>query len=258
MKKILVSFLCVVVVALLHAQGVYMEMRMGTAGGSGNMNGLMKVYSQDGNSRSEVNMNVPGMPAGLGSISVLILKSNPGTIYMLNDKNKTYTEISSSSQNEDMKDFPQSDYEVTLIGKEKANNYNCAHVIVKRKGSNHATEMWTTTELDGYSDFVKAKTQYTGKVNMYRALEEKGAVGFPVRIKSAEHGHDLQIDLVKAEKRNNPATLFSLSGYTKNESAAKPGAAEMQEMMKKLQNMTPAEREVWMKKMQEQYSSHPH
>jgi hypothetical protein len=118
--------------------------------------------------------------------------------------------------------------------------------------------MWTTTEIDGYADFAKVKTKYTGKANMYKALEAKGVVGFPVRIKSIDHGHEVRIDLVKAEKRNNPDSLFSLSGYTKQEGAGIPGGAEMQEMMKQLQNMTPSEREAWLKRLQEEHGHDSH
>jgi hypothetical protein len=218
----------------------------------------MKAYSQDGNNRSEMNMNMSGAPAGIGDMVMLTLKNSPNTVYLLNEKEKSYSEFNSSGEDEDMKDYPQSEYEVTLVGKEKVNNYNCTHVRVKRKGSNHETEMWTSTDLIGYADFAQVKTKFTGKTNMYKALAEKGAVGFPVRIKSNYHGHESQIDLVKAEKRNNPASLFSLTGYTKQEGAGMPGGAEMQEMMKKLQNMSPAEREEWIKRMQEQHGNHPH
>lgn len=258
MKKLLTTGFCALLITVIQAQGVYIEMKISTTGEKEIVSGLMKAYSQDGNSRTEMNMNVSGAPAGMGNMTMLTLKSNPNTVYMINEKDKTYSEFSSTSELEDMKDYPQSEYEVTLLGIDKVNNYTCKHVRVKRKGSNREMEMWTTTEIDGYADFAMVKTKYTGKANMYKAMEAKGAVGFPVRIKSIDHGHEVRIDLVKAEKRNNPAVLFSLSGYTKQEGAGIPGGPEMQEMMKQLQNLTPAEREAWIKRMQEQHGHEPH
>ncbi|MCX6199399.1 MAG: DUF4412 domain-containing protein [Bacteroidetes bacterium] len=258
MKKLLASICCAFTLLIINAQGVYIEMKISTTGGKEIITGLMKAYSQDGNNRSEMNMNMTGAPEGIGNITMLTLKSNANTVYLLNEKNKTYTEFSSSTETEDMKDYPQSEYEVTVLGIEKVNNYTCKHVRVIRKGNNRETEMWTTTDLIGYADFAKVKTKYTGKANMYKALEAKGAVGFPVRIKAGEQGHVVQIDLVKAEKRNNPAALFSLSGYTKQEGTGLPGGAEMQEMLKQLQNMTPAERDAWMKRLKEQHSHDLH
>lgn len=258
MKKLLASLSCVFLITAINAQGLYIEMKISTIGEKEIATGLMKTYSQDGNTRTEMNMNLPAANAGLGNMTMLTLKSNVNTVYMLNEKDKTYSEFTSTSEPEDLKDYPQSDYEVTLLGIDKTNNYTCKHVRVKRKGSNHEMEMWTTTEIDGYADFAMVKTKYTGKANMYKAMEAKGVVGFPVRIKSIDHGHEVRIDLIKAEKRNNPAALFSLSGFTKQEGAGMPGGAEMQEMMKQLQNMTPSEREAWIKRLQEQHGHEPH
>ena len=155
-------------------------------------------------------------------------------------------------QNNQYKDYPQQDYEVTVIGKEKVNCYNCTHVKVVRKGSNIAEEMWNSKDVVDYSSLLNVKTRFTGRDNLNKALVAKGAEGFPVRIKSSEHGTDVQIDLVKAERKNQPASLFSLDGYTK--SAAKPaGSQSQQEMMQKLQNMTPEERQKYIEEMKKQY-----
>ena len=71
--------------ASAFAQGYYMEMKMST--NEGEM-GTMKIYSQDGNSRSEMKMTA-NVPAGFGAMAMLSLKSEPNKIYMLNEKDKT-------------------------------------------------------------------------------------------------------------------------------------------------------------------------
>ena len=257
MKKLISTALILIHAIAGYTQGFYIEMKMSGGSGKEGISGTMKSYSQDGNNRSEMNLNMAGGTTGLGNIVMLTLKDKPETVYMLNEKDKTYSELSSATGGDDMKDYPQNEYEVTLVGKEKVNNFNCTHVRVKRKGSTHETEMWTSTDLAGYAEFAKVKTKYTGKINMFKALEAKGAVGFPVRIKADEHGQAVQIDLVKAERRTNPASMFSLTGYTKSEGLGNVGGVDVQEMLKKIQNMSPAERELWMKKMQEQYQNHP-
>lgn len=231
------------------AQGYYMEMKM--SGNQGEM-GTMKIYSQDGNSRSEMKLSA-NVPAGFGAMAILSLKSEPNKIYMLNDKDKTYTEMDVNNK-EEYRDGDKSEYEVTVVGREKVNGYNCTHVKIKQKGSKHDMDWWTTTEMPNYAEFSKVKSQYTGKSNLYSALEAKGAAGFPVRIKTEDHGQMVQVDLITAEKRTNPSNLFSLSGYKKSEGPAMPG---MGVDMQKIQQMTPEEREKWIEQMKNQYSN-PH
>ncbi|HXH17498.1 MAG TPA: DUF4412 domain-containing protein, partial [Chitinophagales bacterium] len=254
-KQFLLTVLCFAAIAATSfAQGFYIEFKITSSGKEGSMSGAMKTYYQDGNSRADINMTVPQLPGGSGiSIVSLTLKDTPDKVFMLDEKNKSYTEIDLSSA-EDWKDAPPTDYEVTVIGKENVNGYNTIHVKVLRKGSKTPEEFWNTTEVAGYQDMAKIKTKYTGKDNLMRALEAKGAGGFPVRVKTTEQGNSIQIDLVKAEKKSNPASLFSLNGYTKSQTGTIiPAGIDVQQMMKDMQNMTPEEREKWIQEMQKQY-----
>ena len=245
MKKLTTLVITLLCGFAAFSQGYYFEMKMSSAQ-QGSL-GTMKVYSQDGNSRSEIGVTTPMGPMNMVSLS---LKSNPSTIYMVNDKDKTYSETD-ISKSEQWKDSKPEDYEITVLGKEKMNGYNSTHVKVKSKESKLVQEMWTTTEVADYSSFMQAKTKFTGRDNLYKALAAKGAMGFPVRILSSDQDHEVQIDFVKAEKRNNPASLFSIEGYTKSSGAM--GGVNMQEMMQKLQNMTPEERKAFEQQMKQQY-----
>ena len=257
MKKIVAFTYAFLATLLVSAQGYYVEFKMSSAGKEAALNGTMKTYSQDGNSRSEINMVVPQMPGGGMKITSLTLKAEPSKIYLINEKDKTYSEMETGSQ-EDYKDLPQADYEITVVGKETVNGYNTTHSIVKINGKLRE-ELWTTKDINGYADFSKIKTKYTGKDNMFKALGAKGADGMPVRIKAEDRGQGMQMDLVKAEKRENPSSMFTLNVYTKGGAfSGIPGGEGMQEMMKKLQNMTPQEREEMLKHMQDLYSKQPH
>lgn len=249
MKKILILLLVALAAIQIQAQGYYVEMKV-------TMNDAkvadMKIYAQDGNSRSEINSNVAGMQINM---VMLTLKSEADKVYMLDEKAKTYSEISTATA-KDYKDAPLSDYTVTVLGKEKVNGYNCTHVRIHKKGETHASEMWTTKEIADYAVLSQIKGKYTGKDNMITALKANGAEGFPVRVKTVEMSRDVQVDLVKAEKKTNAAGMFSLSGYTKTEGINNMGV-DMKEMMKKLQDMTPEEREKMLKMLEQQYKNQP-
>lgn len=257
MKKTYLLLPLLLLATAAYSQGLYIEFKM-TSPGSDAVNGSMKAYAQDGNSRTEIAMSVPQLQTGAIQIVTLSLKSAPGKTFLLNEKQKTYSETEADNTNA-YEDLPQADYEVTVLGKEVVNGYSATHVSVKVNGKQQE-EMWTTKELAGYSEFSNIKTKYTGKSNLYQSLAAKGADGMPVRIKVNENGQQVQMDLVKAERRNNQTSLFSLTGYSKTESPLK-GLFEgegMQQLMEKLQDMTPEEREEMMKKIQNQYSKHPH
>lgn len=259
MKKLLFLSCFIGSVAIGLGQGFYLEFKMTAGAKTEAMNGTMKSFSQDGNARSEITMSSPAMPGGNMNLVSITLKAEPKKVYLLNQKDKTYSEMDVNGADE-WEERAQADYEVTVIGKETVNGYNTTHVSIKINGK-ATEELWTTKDIAGYAELSQVKTKYTGKANMYKALAAKGADGMPVRIKADEHGHSMQLDLVKAEKRNNPASLFSLTGYTKSSRLSIPGMENMpgmKEMMEKVKNMTPQEREEMLKHLQQQYGEHAH
>jgi Domain of unknown function (DUF4412) len=213
------------------------------------MNGSMKVYHQDGNTRSEMDMAMPQMPGGGMKQASLMLKSDPNKVYMLNLQAKTYTEMETGKS--EMKEGNADDYEVTLIGKEKVNGYSATHVKLKRKGSTTEEDLWVSTDVPNFANYKNIRSKYTNS-GLYKALGSKGADGFLVRIKTGEHGRDMQMDLVKAENKTVEASLFSLTGFTK--SAASP-YGNGQEMMEKMKNMTPEERQKFIEEMRKAHGA---
>jgi len=243
MKKFTILLLAILFCCAGFAQGFYFEMKMSS---NSQPMGTMKVYAQDGNSRSEVNVTTPMGPMDMVTLS---LKSNPTSIYMVDDKKKTYSETD-VSKSDQWKDASTEDYDITVLGKEKVNGYNSTHVKIKRKDSKLEQDMWVSTEVVDYGTFMKAKTKFTGRENLYKALEAKGATGFPVKIVTSAQGNEIEIDFVKAEKRNNPSSLFSLEGYTKGSGGT---GGSMQDMIQKMKDMTPEERQKAIDQMKQQY-----
>lgn len=249
MKKVLILLTIAVCAIQAFAQGYYVEMKVSMGG---NKVADMKMFEQDGNSRVEVNNNIGGIKI---DVVMLTLKNMPDKVYLIDELKKTYSESDANSA-QDYEDAAQEDYEVTVLGKEKVNGYNSTHVRIKRKGDTHSMEMWTTTDIADYKSLLMIKGKYTGKENLTKALEAKGAAGFPVRVKVVEMNREMQVDLVKAESRSNPASMFSLTGFTKTEGIVNMGM-DMEKVLKDLQNMTPEEREKMLKMLEQQFKSQP-
>lgn len=253
MKKISLAIMLIIGgLSQLSAQSTYVEFKM--AGDSGVL-GTTKVYTKDGNSRSEVNMASPQAPGGFKWIT-LTLKDKPLKAYTLNENTKTYSEMDLSATAAKENDSTQ--YDITILGKEKVNGYNCTHVKVKRGNFPNEEELWVSTEVLNYKQYMGAKTKYTTQ-GMMKALSAKGATGFPVRTLATERGKKIQIDLVKIEQRDNPATLFSLDGYNR---AGAPGGVtgasqDVQDAMKKIQNMTPEERQKFIEELRQKQTAPP-
>ena len=256
MKVKVLSFLLVASFSISgFSQGFYMEYNITTDKGAV---GHMKTYSQDGNSRSEISFSMAGGGASPFSQNTVILtiKGNGDKGYMLDEAKKTYSEMD-ISKSYGAKDDNLEDYQITVVGKEKVNGYNTTHVKIKNKKTNVSEEMWTTTEIPGYAELEKIKTKYTGTENLNKALSAKGAEGFPVKITLDEKSILANINLVKAEKKNNPASLFSLDGYAKSSGNDMLGGANMQQLMQQMQNMTPEERQKFIEQMKQQMGA-PH
>jgi hypothetical protein len=249
MKRTFMMLVAISAMLYAHAQGSYIEYKISSADGIG---GYMKTYHQNGNTRTEIKMELPNMPGGM-TRTALILKSDPKKSLMLNETNKTYTETTMDGT--DNTNIKQTEYEVTVLGKEKVDGYNSTHVKVKLKGSTSAAEeeMWLSTEVVNYAKYKTIASKYASD-NMYKSFIAKGVDGFPTRIKAGEHGHTMQMDLVKSENRALAASLFSLDGYTK--AAGGAAAATRQDvrgMTQKIQEMTPQQREKWVDSLKRLY-----
>ncbi|MGE0637688.1 MAG: DUF4412 domain-containing protein [Bacteroidia bacterium] len=257
MKKLFILSLLISNFQLLttFAQtGVVIDYKISAGDSRGSVSGNTKMYSQDGNTRSEMQMNIQGLPMGAINTVTLTRKDKPNTIVTLNAGNKTYTEMSyEQAQPEERKS--NEPFEVTVVGKETVNGYSCTHVIAKFKNSGKMrNEWWTSKDVAGFSGFSGLKgTKYLDDDNFFSKMAEKGADGFPVRMKMSEAGAagSFQMDLVKAEKKNLESSLFEIpAGYTK---AATVDLSNMPKSMQEIQNMSPEEQQKMLQEMMKMY-----
>ena len=256
MKKctLIVAVLIISAISVFGKEGIYLEFKISSTSSGMSMTGTNKNYYADGDSKTITTVESSAMPGGPMVISTLILKNQPGKAFSLSEKDKTYSETDISKAVENKED---DEYEITVNGKENVNGYSATHVTVLNKKTQHSSEMWLSKDVKGYADFTSVKSKYLGGDKFFAALKAKDAVGFVVRMVVATgRGGTMQMDLVKAEKRDIDGSVFSLDGYTKGSGPAMPGGMERPNVQQ-IQNMTPEERQKYIDEMKAKYGQ-PH
>jgi hypothetical protein len=244
--------ICMLIMALWQApaQDAYIEYKI-TADQPG-VSGSTKLYSHNGSIRSEMAMTNPQISGGLSHIG-LILRDSANKTFVLDTKNKTYTVIDMAAI---MAREDTTQYDLTIVGNEKIDGYNTTHVKVNRKNLQMGENVWISTEVPNYKQYMGVSSQYN-RDGLYKALIAQGLVGFPVRTTMTQRGIKMSVDLVKTETRKNDPSLFSLAGYTKAQTRNR--GSDTQDMMKKMQNMTPEERQQFIDQMRKnQQEGQPH
>ncbi len=257
MKKLLTLIFianCSLSIITSNAQGVYVEYKISSGKAEESMSGNNKTWHQDGNSRSEMEMNIAGLPTGAMNTITITRQDKPNVITKLTPSNKTYTEISYEEYEPQEKKSTEP-FEVTVVGKETVNGYSCTHVIAKFKNSGKMrNEWWTSKDVPCFPGFSGMKgSKYFDDDNLFAKMAEKGADGFPVRMKMSEAGMSggMQMDLVKAEKKTVPSSMFEIpAGYKK---AATMDLSNMPKSMQDLKNMTPEEQKKMMEDLMKMY-----
>ncbi|MDI1354003.1 MAG: DUF4412 domain-containing protein [bacterium] len=248
MKTTLILLFSLFMSAHLQSQnGTYLEYKISSGTGHG---GSIKMNASEYGSLSEFSMVIPQMPGGGMITKSLIQKSHPGIIYSINDKNKSYSEITpSEASGQDSKT-----YSVKKLGSETVNGYKCVHALITEGTETH--EVWNTKDFADYSKYseVFAATKKMGSAKRDQALKDAGCEGLPVKMvhKGNKQEGDMTMELVKLEKRTYAKADFEIpAGFTKSASSGSSvgGVKSQQELM----NMTPEERAKYIEEMKKQY-----
>lgn len=211
-----------------------------------NRTGVIRTWYQNGNTRSEV--EIPGVPAGLGNMVALSLKAHPNKIFVLNESNATYMEMADLDDRQE-KNSDES-LEISVLGKENVNGFNSTHITLKRKGKKILEHYWLSQEIKGYKELQKIRGKYLAEDEVLRAFATKGLEGFPVKMRIPSEDGEMTMDLTRSEEMNVPDSKFSLDGYTKAAIAPfGPGSMDVE----KLKNLSPEERQKLVEEMMKQY-----
>lgn len=247
MKNFLLIFAISLVAAIasIAKEGMYVEYSLTSA----RFSGSVKSFSQDGNNRTETNFSGSSMPKSINML-LLTLAQTPGTVYTLDQDKKTYTASTVKPGTEPS----ENDYDVTIVGNETVNGYRCVHAIVRNTKSQSVTNLWLSKDIPDYRAYFEVKNKYLNSPNMFTALKAKDAEGFVIRMSIDERGNQVEMNLVKAEKRTLDASMFSLHGYTKTETFSPVGGPTSVDVQK-LQNMTDEERKQYIEQLKQQYQN---
>ena len=191
-------------------QGLYTETKV--KGLNVPFSGTGKAYMKDGNLRT-VSLISPSthVPKG-GEYVSLTLRSAPGKVYVINEKLKTYKE--KSVDDDPMTKIDSGSYELIPMAKEKVNGYNCDHYLIKNKGIGLEVEIWLSSGIANYKFFRKELSKMPQN-GLRRIYTKNNMSGYIVRMIATMGESVVQQDVVKLEKMDCPDSLFSLSGYTK-------------------------------------------
>ena len=243
---ILISLFCA---SILNSQnGASIEFKITSSKG---YTGSVKVNFSDFGSESEFSMLIPQMPGGGIKNKSLMMKEKPGTIFMINDQNKTYSEnLPTDPSNQDSKT-----YLVKKIGEETVSGYKCVHAIITEGNETH--EVWNTKDIPDFAKYSEAfKTnRRIGSQKREQALKDAGCDGLPVKTLhkgNAQEG-DMTMELVKLEKKTFTKSDFEVpTGYTKTGAGSSALSSEMK-TQQEIMNMTPEERAKYIEEMKKKY-----
>ncbi|HEY4221155.1 MAG TPA: DUF4412 domain-containing protein [Myxococcota bacterium] len=214
--------------------------------------GALKLSLGDPGTVSELTMPTP---QGSMVIKSLMQKAHPESVYLINDAQKTYSELPVPPQGAKMPGDDQT-WTVKKIGSEKIAGYDTVHVTATgSRGDNF--ELWTAKDIMSSSDFVKA--QGSGNrvpTQLVTALKDAGADGFFARlVAGGKDGSKTTMELTKVTKGALPKNAFEIpTGYTKAAAGlggmggAIPPDVQKQ-MQDKMKTLTPEQQEAMKKAM---------
>jgi hypothetical protein len=172
-----------------------------------------------GSGRKESRVNMPG--AMSGKIIMIGHVNQPQYSMMLDPDKKTYslTVIDTSLIN-----AGGDTYQVTRLGNETVQGYSCTHSRLSTTTgsgmfkSTSTMDLWTSTAIPGYALYRKMNDMSNLKPKMMQALNDAGAGGFIVKMTAGNADYSMGMQLLVAETRNCPASLFEIpAGYSKSD-----------------------------------------
>ena len=110
-------------------------------------------------------------------------------------------------------------YQVTKVGTEQVQGYNCIHARVAMSTPGSKTpimeDYWTSVDVPGYSTFKQLMLGQHVTPQIMKALDNAGCSGFFVKVTVQSAAYSLNMELIQATRKDFAASYFELpSGYT--------------------------------------------
>ena len=227
-------FLLLLLSSGLFAADIYAEYKM-TGINATPM--ISKMYSKNGNIRTEMTMNMGGQ---LITTTTLMLKSNPTNVMIFNSITKTYTETKIASTTTAAKKIS-----IKVMGNEKVGVYNCTRVRMTSEGK--SWDIWYTKDLPMINFPVSGNNELSSQ-KLIQELKSKGITGMLAKVVfqiPESKSKTVTMQVVKFEDKTLANSLFNIPvGYKKTSMSFDP------EKMKTMS--TEQKKEMIMKMMKEQ------
>lgn len=212
------------------------ESKMSMQGGGASGGGTMKVWVSRPGTRMEMEMGAEG--AGM-KMATVVLRAKPGVAYLVNDAKKTYSEID-TAKNASPARADEETFTVKKLGSEKVSGFDCAHSLIKgSKGSEF--EVWSTKDLGSGSEYW-ASQRGASRSSLARAMKEASVEGWPVKTVHRSGEMTTTMELVRADRKAVPASLFDLTGYQKSQETGYGAATSQMQLSPEQQKKMDAAR----------------
>ncbi len=236
-KYLLLSLLFILNCGFVKAQeGYYLEIKSHY----GSVPMEIKSWVQKGEYRVETT------PTNSGTVTMLGKLNLRDSMYMLDEKHKTYSIIPRDKKNEKM----VANAKLELIGKDKVDKFNCVHVKIRSKALGVIIDAWVTKDIPFYKELILPNAEFFGSPELYKLLKSKNVDGFLAKIivtdgKSAA----ITMELTKAVKSKINPDLFSLAGY-KNSGKSD---AKVEAILNAISNLKPEQQHEILQRLRETY-----
>jgi hypothetical protein len=236
------------------------DLKITATGEHSNVTGSGKTYVSKVGWRSEMEMSSPEMAKATGGAPMRWVTfgklSDPGKIYMVNERMKTYTvldtrkmhEMAESTQKKEKK------YVIKKIGRDTVAGLPCENYQITQEGNKDVFEACMTKEFMS-GDWMRAIARgKRGESDWLQKLREAGLEGYPIRFTSrnAETKGTWTMEVTKVERRSIPSSMFEVPpGYRETSMMGMmvqtpEQAKQMEEARKRMEeamkNMTPEQR----------------
>lgn len=216
----------------------------------GTMNGTARMFVAPAGFRMEWVMETgavrPGAPPEI-KMTMLAKLPNPEKVYLVNDDKKTYSSWDAKAGRDGAAKESGETYTVETLGPDRIAGYACQNARVRSsKGTDF--DVCVTKELGASTEWIAAMNRNDPEaLSWLKALREKGIEGFPIRWSVRQKGSSeptMVMELVSAQKKNLPASLFSVpAGYTETDFAVGGLTPEQEKAMgEALKKMSPEQR----------------
>ena len=181
----------------------------------------MSLSLGHGSTRLDFEVAVDGMPAPV-ALAVLHRAGSPGKALLIDDRAKAYSEVDLAEAAEAASGDGRGAYRVRKIGEGTHLGYPCVRLKLTR--GKEFVDAWVAPGLkDAFAALrtVQEANPQLGEGGLFRALEESGHAGLPMRSTVIREGQRVVTEVVGVERKALPAARFELpAGYRKAEGGA--------------------------------------